>query len=162
MGSYKITQTFKHFSKYLFRISRVFVERRKARVDVNNQIQRMRKSIISMRLTYTDVDKLKEKIERLIGWERKFARFFTQEDRETQELKTQVKALEHELRQERQEKERVITSNQEKINQLSDSLNNLKASMKSLYIDKARRLQRLKALEQKIVENVDPHHYYSS
>ena len=167
------SKSFTHFAKHLFLIGRVYVERNKAKEDVNNHLQKMRKSIIRMKLSYSDIDRLKEKIENLIDWERGYAKFFRPADKETeelkkqvqsleQELKSQVNALEQELRNEREEKQRIIYENDEKIKQFTESLSNIKSQMRHLHLEKARRQQRLNALESKIKEKVDVHKYYHS
>ena len=156
------SKSFTHFAKHLFLIGRVYVERNKAKEDVNNHLQKMRKSIIRMKLSYSDIDRLKEKIENLIDWERRYAKFFKLEDKETHELKNQVNALEQELKNEKEEKMMVISENNEKIQQLTGSLGNIKSQMKHLHLEKARRQQRLNALESKIKEKVDVHKYYRS
>ena len=115
-----------------------------------------------MKLSYSDVDRLREKIENLIDWERRYAKFFKLEDKETQKLKNQVDALEQELRNEREEKQRIIYENDEKIKQFTGSLSNIKSQMKHFHLEKARRQQRLNALENKIRQKVDVHKYYHS
>ena len=154
------TQSFRHFSKHLFIVSKVFVERNKARQEVAAHLQKMRKSIIRMNLSYTDIDRLKDKVENLINWERKYAKFFKPEDKETQELKNRINALEQELRNEKLEKQAIMAQNNERINQLSESLNSIKKQMNILHLEKAKRHHRLKALEQKIRGKVDVHRYY--
>ena len=156
------SKSFRHFAKHLFLVGRVYVERKKAKEDVDNYLQRMRKSIIRMNLTYSDIDRLKQKIENLIDWERRYAKFFRTADKETEEFKNQVQALEQELRNEKEEKMMVISENNEKIQQLTESLNNIKNQMKHLHLEKARRTQRLNALEHKIKQKVDVHEYYHS
>ncbi|MBI2656541.1 hypothetical protein HYX03_02275 [Candidatus Woesearchaeota archaeon] len=156
------SRPFRHFAKNLFLIGNVYVQRKKAKEDVDNWLQRMRKSIIRMNLTYSDIDLLKLKIENLIDWERKYAKFFKPEDKEMLELKNQTLALEQELRKEREEKYMVISENNEKITQLTGSLNSLKSKANHLIMEKAKRHHRLKALEQKIREKVDVHKYYHS
>lgn len=122
----------------------------------------MRKSIIRMKLTYSDIDRLKEKIENLINWERRYAKLFKPADKETEELKNQIKALEQELGNEREEKMSKISENNERIAQLTESLSNIKNQMRHLHLEKAKRQQRLQALEKKINEKVDVHRYYRS
>lgn len=156
------SSSFRHFAKHLFLVGRVYVERKKAKEDVDNHLQRIRKSVIRMSLTYSDIDRLKQKIENLINWERKYAKFFKPADIETEELKNHIKALEQELSNEREEKMRVINDNNEKIQQLTGSLDNIKNQMKHLHLEKARRQQRLNALETKIRQKVDVHKYYHS
>ena len=156
------TKSLRHFARHLFLVGRVYAERNRAKEDVDNHIQKMRKSIIRMSLTYTDVDRLKQKIDNLIGWERKYAKFFKPEDKETQELKNQINALEQELRNEKEEKQRIIMDNNEKIQQLTESLNSIKGKTNELLVERAKRHQRLTALDKKIREKVDVHRYYHS
>lgn len=151
-----------NFAKHLFIVSRVYAGRDKARDDVNNHLHSMRKSIIRMRLTYTDIDRLKEKIDNLIDLERRYAKFFKPEDMETRELKEQINALEQELGNEKEEKFKVIEGNNAKIMQLTESLDNIKNQMKHLLMEKAKRQQRLTALDRKIREKVDVGGYYHS
>ena len=156
------SRPFRHFARHLFLIGRVYVERIKAKEDVDNYLQRMRKSIIRMNLSYSDIDNLKKKIENLIDWERRYAKFFKPEDKETQALKNQINASEQELRDEREEKLSIISENNERIAQLTGSLNSIKNQMKHLHLEKAKRQQRLTALDKKIMERVDVHKYYHS
>ena len=151
-----------HFARHLFLVGRIYIERNKAKEDINNHLQKMRKSIIRMRLTYIDIDRLKEKIENLINWEREYAKSFKPEDKKTLELKNQITAIEQELRNEREEKLSIISENDAKIRQLTDSLGNIKSQMRHLQLEKARRQQRFNALEQKIRQKVDVHRYFRS
>ena len=151
-----------HFSKHLFLVSNVYVQRHKSKEDVNNYLQKMRKSIIRLRLTYSDVDILKEKIENLINLEREYAKFFKPEDKKTKELRDRINHLEQELKNDKEEKQKIIFENDEKIKQLTDSLDNVKSSMRSLLMERARRQQRLNALERKIRHKIDVRGYYDS
>ena len=162
MNNVVMTHPLRHFVKHLFLMGNVYVERKKAKEDVDAHIQRMRKSIIRMRLTYTDIDKFREKIDNLLNWERKYAKFFKPEDLETQELKKQIVHLKRELRSEKEEKYMIINENDEKIRQLTESLHNIKNQMRYLYLEKAKRQQRQRALEQKIMHKVDMNNYYNS
>lgn len=152
----------KHFARHLFVVSRVYAERKKAKQDVDEHLHRMRKSIIRMNLTYSDIDRLKEKIENLMNSERKYAKLFKPIDKETEELKSQVEALEQELSSEREEKMGIISENNERIGQLTGALTGIKNQMRHLHLEKAKRQQRLNALERKISEKVDVHRYYRS
>ena len=138
----------------------VYSEKGKAKESVAAQLKRMRRSIIKMRLSYSDVDRLKEKIERLIHWESKYAKFFMPKNYETQELKRQLNTLEAELSLEKEEKQKIIEEKEQKIMELSESLDNLRNQAKSLLIEKAKRNHKLRALEKKIHEKVDVHRYY--
>lgn len=156
------SKSFRHFAKHLFLIGKIYVERNKAKEDIYKHLEKMKKSIIKMRLSYTDISKLKEKIEKLINLDAKYAKFFKPEDKETQELKRQINALEKELGNEREEKQRIIYESDEKIKQLTESLNNIKSQIRHLFLEKTRRHHRLKSLEQKIRQKVDVHKYYRS
>ncbi len=156
------SKSLRDFAKHLFLIGKVYIERNKAKEEVDSHLKKMRKSIIRMNLSYTDIDRLKQKIDNLISRERKYAKFFRPEDKETQELKEQIKSFEQELRNEREEKLSMINENDEKIRELTESLSNIKNQMRHLYMEKAKRQHRLKALEQKINQKVDSHSYYHS
>ena len=152
----------RHFARHLFLASKVYAERNKAKKDLDEQLGRMRKSIIRMTLGYSDIDRLKEKIENMIHLERKFAKFFKPDDRESLELKSEINALEQELRNEKESKLRMMSENDEKIKELAESLENIKNKMRHLLMEKAKRQHRLNALEQKIKEKVDHTKYFSS
>ena len=162
MSTSQSSKSFRHFARHLFLVGRVHIERNRAKGDVDNHLQRMRKSIIRMNLSYSDIDKLKKKIETLLDWERKYAKFFKPGDNETQLLKSQISSLEQELKNEREEKMSIISENREKIGQLTQSLDSIKSQMKHLHLEKAKRQQRLTALDKKIREKVDVHGYYHS
>ena len=162
MSDLQNSKSFRHFARHLFLVGRVNIERSKAKADVDNHLQRMRKSIIRMNLSYSDIDKLRKKIGNLIEWERKYAKFFKPEDKETNSLKSQINAMEQEMKDEREEKMSIISENNEKISQLTGSLDNIKSQMKHLHLEKAKRQQRLTALDKKIRERVDVHKYYHS
>ncbi|MBS3104625.1 hypothetical protein J4234_00035 [Candidatus Woesearchaeota archaeon] len=162
MSDLQNSKSFRHFARHLFVVGRVNIERNRAKADVDSHLQRMRKSIIRMNLSYSDIDKLRKKIDNLIEWERKYAKFFKPEDKETQSLKSQINSLEQELKNEREEKMSIISEDNEKISQLAESLNNIKSQMKHLHLEKAKRQQRLTALDKKIREKVDVHGYYHS
>lgn len=152
----------RHFARHLFLVSNVYAGRKKSKEDVDGHLHKMRKAIIRMSLSYNDVDRLKEKIENLMDWERKYAKLFKPSDRETDELKRQISMLEDELRNEREEKSSVISENNERISQLTGSLENVKSQMRHLHLEKAKRQHRLNALESKIKEKVDVHRYFHS
>jgi len=156
------SRSFGHFAKHLFIAGKIYIERNKAKEDVSNHLQRMRKSVIRMTLGYSDIDKLKEKINNLIEWERNYAKLFKPEDKETLELREQINLLAAELRKEREDKQKILEENNQKISQLTDSFNNIQNQMRHLHLEKAKRQQRLNALEKKIKEKVDVHHYYNS
>jgi len=155
-------KSFKHFSKHLFVIGKVYVEKHRAKEDLDEFLRKMRKSIIRMNLKFTDIDRLKAKIENLLDLERQYAKFFKSEDKEISELKSHIKDLEEQLKNEREEKLSIMTENEEKINQLKESLNNIKSKMRHLLMERAKRQQRLNILEHKIDKGVDVHNYYQS
>lgn len=145
----------RHFTKHLFLISKVYMESEKAREDVYSHLHKMRKSIIRMSLTYSDIDRLKQKIGNLINWERKYAKYFKPEDDEKQELKSHIRALEDELGKEKEEKFRIMSEHDERLQELTDSLESIKHKLRSLILEKAKRHQRLKILEEKIGQKAD-------
>ena len=158
----QISKSLKHFAKHLFVTSKVYRERESAREEVYSYLQRMKKSIIRMNLSYSEVDRLRQKIDRLILWERKYSKFFRTNDPETDELKNKIKSLEDEILKEKEEKSMIKIEQDEKIRELSGSLENIKDRMKHLLLDKAKRNHRLKDLEQKISKGVDRGSYFNS
>lgn len=153
-------QSFRHFSRHLFFASRIHVERRKSERDVFEHLQKMRRAVIKMSLGYSDIDKLKKKIENLVEWERKYAKFLRPGDDEAKQLQSQINLLEEKLAREREEKIEAINENNEKIKRLSESLDNIKNQLKHLHLEKAKRTHRLKAIENKIRERVNLDDYY--
>jgi chromosome segregation ATPase len=158
----QLPKSLRHFTKHLFLISKTYAEREKAREDVYGYLQKMRKLIIRMSLGYSDVDRLKQKIDNLINWERKYAKYFRSEDDEKQELKNHIIALEEELGREREEKSRVISEHEERLRELKESLESAKHKLRSLLLDKAKRHHRLKILEEKISQKVDSRGYFKA
>lgn len=156
------SKIFRKFAKHVFLASKVHSQRKKARENVDEHLHKMRRNIIRMRLSYSDIDRLKEKIENLLYWERKYAKFFKIEDHETRHLKSRMNELEEELRQEKEDKQRIIEENSAKTKQLTDSLNNIKSKLNELHLERTKRQQRLIALDKKIKEKVDIHNYFSS
>ena len=156
------SRSFAHFAKYLFLVSNVHIKRNKAKEDLYSYLQKMRDSIIRMRLSYSQIDKLKEKINHLIEWERKYAKFFRPEDKETQELKKRMQKFEEELMLERGEKQRIIEENKNKVAELSESLSSVKSRLNQLLLESSRRQHRLRALDQKIRQKADVYRYYHS
>lgn len=156
------TNSLKHFARHLFLVSKAYAGRKKANDDVDEHLHKMRKSIIRMSLSYSDISRLKQKINDLIDWERKYAKLFKPEDREIVELKNHIAALERELGNEKEEKYSIIGENNEKIARLTESLSSIKGQIKHLHLEKARRQQRMQALDKKINEKVDLHRYYHS
>ncbi|MBI2558832.1 hypothetical protein HYW20_05900 [Candidatus Woesearchaeota archaeon] len=150
---------FRHFARHLFLLSKVYRERGRAKSDLDSHLKNMRNSIIRMRLSYKDVDRLKEKIEIMIDWERRYSRFFKPEDTEIQDLRNRISSLENELKNEREKKQHVVSENSEKIRELTESLNNIKSQVMHLMMDRAKRHHRIKALEQKITGKAEPNNY---
>lgn len=155
-------RSFRHLSSHIFFLTKVYVELKKTRKDVYSHLQKMRKSIITMNLSYTDIDRLKQKIGALIELERKYARLFKPEDAETQELKRKAQSLQNDLDKANQEKEIIIEESTQKISQFTESINSLKSKINFLLIDKARRHHRYKSIEQKIKKEIDVHQYYNT
>ncbi|MBI4452618.1 hypothetical protein HY637_04255 [Candidatus Woesearchaeota archaeon] len=158
----KIPKSLRHFTKRLFLVSKVYADREKARMEVYEYLQKMRKSIIRMSLGYSDIDRLKQKIDNMARWERKYSKYFRPEDDEKQQLREHINALEEELGREREEKFRIKSEQEERIKELSDSLENVKHKMRHLLLEKAKRHHRLKALEHKIDKGVDRKSYFGS
>ena len=156
------TNSLRHFARHLFLVSNVYAGRKKSKEDVDGHLHKMRRSIIRMSLSYNDIDRLKEKIESLTGWERKYAKLFKPADSEMEELKSQIAALERDLSNEKEEKLSIISENKERIAQLTSSLESIKNQARHLHMEKAKRQHRLQALEKKINEKVDMHRYYRS
>ncbi len=150
---------FRHFARHLFLLSKVYREKNKAKSDVDTHLKNMRGSIIKMRLSYKDVDRLKEKLEVLIDWERRYSRLFKPEDTEIQDLRSRISSLENELKVEREQKQNITNDNRERIKELTESLNNIKSQVMHLMMDKAKRHHRIKALEQKITGKAEPNNY---
>src|SRR3989338_9191792 len=162
MLSFQDSVWFRKFSRHLVIAGGVYSSKSKARDEVDRQLEKMRKSIIRMTLSYSDVDKLKDKIDNLIDWERRFARLFRPEDNEIRELKEEVRHLEHELREERESKSKMHEEHTDKTQQLTQSMENIKGQLKHLHLEKAKRHHRLKALDEKIKSKIDVHSYYHS
>ena len=156
----QIPKSVRHFTKHLFLVSKVYAGREKAREDVYSHLRKMRNSIIRMSLTYSDADRLKQKIDNLLNWERKYAQYFRPEDDEKQELKNHIRALEDELSKEKEEKFRIMSEHDERLKELTDSLESVKHKLRNLMVEKAKRHNRLKILEEKISQKVDSKDYY--
>ena len=150
----------RHFTKQLFLVSRAYSERNRAKNDIYLQLQRMRKSIIRMSLTYTDIDRLKRKMDTFMVLERKYAKYFRSGDDDRHQLQSQINFLREELENEKEEKLRIISEHEEKIREMAESLENIKSRMKHLLIEKAKRQHRLKSLESKINKNTDKEDYF--
>ena len=156
------SKSLKHFTKHLFLIGKVYMERNKAEEELNAHLKKMRNSIIRMSLTHSEVDKLKQKIGSLISLERKYAKFFKPADDEVKNLKEDIKYLQQEIKNEREEKLRIISENGERINELTDSLGSIKHKVRHLMLEKAKRQQRLNILESKINNKIGNDNYFSS
>ena len=162
MLNFQDSNWFRKFSRHLVIASGVYFNKSKAKDEVDKQLEKMRKSIIRMTLSHSDVDKLKEKIDNLIDWERRYARLFRPEDNEIKELKEEIMHLEHELRGERESKSKMHEEHNDKTQQLTQSLENIKGQLKHLHLERAKRHHRLKALDDKIKSKVNVHRYYHS
>ena len=156
------SRSLRHFTRHIFLIGKIYTGRNRAKEEVYASIHRIRRSIIRMNLTYTDIDNLKKKIEKWMDMESRYARFFRPEDKEIAELKNQINYLQEELKREREDKAKVIWEHEEKVMELNDSLSNVKNSMKHLFMEKAKRQQRLNSLEKQINKKIDLGRYYSS
>ena len=162
MNTLQISKPLRHFARHLFFVSKVYSERNKAKKELDEHLNKMRKSIMRMSLSNSDIDKLKAKIENMIRLERTFAKFFKPEDEENQELKKQVKALEQDMKNEKESKLSMMSENDDKIKELAESLENIKNKMKHLLMEKAKRQHRLNSLERKIRGKVNNDEYFSS
>ena len=162
MNQPQSSRSFRHFARHLFLIGKIYKDRHIAKSEVNAQLEKMRKSIIRMNLSYTDINRLSQKIDAWIGVERKYAKFFKLDDTQAQELKKHIAAIEEELKAEREEKFRMMGEKDEEARQLSESLQNVKNKMRHLVMEKAKRQHRLNALEKKIHNKIDVHDYYDS
>ena len=156
------TKAMSHFAKHVFLVSNIYADKKKAEDEVYGHLSKMKKSIIRMSLNYRDIDKLKEKIEILIDTERKYAKFFRPEDGEAKELKARIAELEEQIKNEREEKYRIVSENDEKIAAMSDSLEAIKHKMRMLHMDKAQRQRKLSILEEKINKKVNRDEYFNS
>lgn len=156
------TKAMGNFARHVFLISKVHSQKQKAEDEVKAHLAKMRKSIIRMSLSYKDIDRLKDKIDILIDWERKYSKFFRPEDSEIKDLKDRIASLEEEIRNEKEEKYRIVSENNERIKEMSDSLEAVKHRMRILHMDKAKRQHKLSMLENKIDKKVDRDEYFSS
>ena len=157
-----ISKSLKHFTKHLFLAGKVYLEKNKAEAELDSHLKKMRNSIIRMSLTPSEVDRLKQKISSRVNWERKYALLFKPEDDESKQIKGEIEYLQQELRNEREEKSRIVSENNEKISEMSDSLQSIKHQMRVLHVEKARRQQRLNILENKINKKIDRESYFNS
>ena len=150
------------YARQVFLASKVHLQRENSRKEVYSQLQKMKKSIIGMNLRHSDIDRLRQKIDMLIDWERKYARLFRPSDSGTADLKSHITMLEEELKKEREEKHMIISERDEKVAELTDSITRIKNSMKHLMLEKAKRSHRLTVLSKKIDDDVDRSGYYNS
>ena len=150
------------FARQVFLASKVHQQRENASNEVFFQLQKMKKSIIGMNLRHSDIDRLRQKIDMLIDWERKYARLFRPSDSGTADLKSHIVLLEDEIKKEREEKHMIISERDEKVAELTDSITRIKNSMKHLMLEKAKRSHRLTVLSKKIDDDVDRSGYYNS
>ena len=160
MDAQQTTRSLRHFTKYLFLVSKAHNERKQTRAEVYEHLEKMRKSILRMNLSYTDIDRLKEKIDKLADSERKYSRFFRPEDSEKQDMKSRVVALEGELSREKEEKFKIMGEHEARIKEMKDSLDGVKHKLRTLMVEKAKRHHRLKALEEKISQRVDSREFF--
>ena len=155
------TTAFRDFTKKLFIAGNIYSKTIKAREDVHKHMHKMKKSIIRMNLSYSDVDKLNHKVEKLIELERRYSRFFKAPDKEIGELKDQVEYLENQLRIERKEKHKIMEEQELKINEMKEHMQTVKSHARQLLMDRERRNERMKDLEKKISKRVDIKSYYT-
>lgn len=162
MNQAQAPKPLRHFTKQLFLVSRAFNQRNRLKGQIHDQLQKMKKSIIRMNLSYSDIDRLKRMIDSFMVLEGKYARYFRHDDDDKQMLQKHVVSLQQELENEREEKLRIISEHDEKIKELTDSLENIKGRMKHLLMEKAKRQHRLNALEGKINKNIGRSDYFNS
>src|SRR3989338_4953924 len=146
MNSLEQTVVFRNFAKKLFIVGNVYSKTIKAREDVHKQMQKMKKSIIRLNLSYSDVDRLNHKVEKLIELERRYSRFFKTPDTEVKELKDHIEYLENQLSLERKEKRQLLEEEEVKINQMKEHMNAVKTHAKQLLLDRERRNERMKEI----------------
>ena len=153
------SRAIKHFSRHLFIGVKLYTERKSAKDELNEQLERMRKSIIRLSFSYSDIDRLREKLDKVIHSERKFAKFFHIEDDEMKHLKNEVAHLTQQLGLEREEKQKKIDENKLRIKQLEEKVEVIKATLNSLVMEKLKRSQRMKLLERKISADIPDFSY---
>ena len=150
MNSEQKERATRHFAKHLFRAGHAYIERKKARKELSSFVEKMRSSIIRMNLSYTDIERLKKRIDAAMDCERSFGKFFRGEDKVDSELKQQITALDEEISKEREEKLRIRADYEDRINDLSQSLESVKTKMNHLLIQKAKSQQRINEIDKKI------------
>ena len=146
------------YTRSLFLIGKTYVARNQAKEQLNQHLNKMRSSIIRMRLGYKDIEILREKIDELVDWERKYARVLKSEDNEILFLKGQLKRLENELKLEREEKERMSANYKGKISSLAESIIKIRGHIEILLKEKVVRKKRYESIENKI--KMDLGNYY--
>lgn len=156
------TKAMSHFARHVLLVSKVHAQKQKAEDDVYGHLDKMKRLIIRMSLSYKDIDRLKEKINLFIDTERKYAKFFSPDDGRVKELKDKIIALEQEIQNEKEEKYRIVSENDERIKEMSDSLQAIKHKMRVLHVDRAKRQRKFGILEEKINNKVDRDEYFSS
>ena len=156
------TKAMGNFARHVFLISKAHSQRQKAEDDVKTHLAKMKKAIIRMSLSYNDIDRLKGKINTLIDTERKYSKFFRPEDSQIKDLRDRIISLEKEIQNEKEEKYRIVSENNDRIKEMSDSLDAVKHRMRVLHMEKAKRQRKLSMLENKIDKKIDRDEYFSS
>ena len=155
----KKSKAMSHFARHLFLGAKLYSDRKAAKEELNEQLERMRKSIIRLSFSYSDIDQLREKLEKTIHAERKFAKFFQVDDLEIKKLKKEVAWQQQQLDSERTEKFRLMEENKTRIKALEEKVEGIKSTLNALIMEKIRRGQRLRFLEKKISAEVPDHSY---
>ena len=150
MTSEQKDRAVRHFAKHLFAAGKTYTERKKARKELNSFVEKMKSSIIRMNLSYTDIERLKKRIDSAMLAERKFGSLFRGEDKEDHELKQEIMALEEQLSREREEKLRIRADYEDRMKYLSQSLESVKSKMNHLLIHKAKSQHRINEIDKKI------------
>ena len=158
----KNPRAFRHFARHLFLMGKLFAEKTKAEEDLDRHLLKMKNSIVRLSLTYGEIERLREKINKLVDCERRYAKFFRPEDSETAELREHILNLQEELNKERLSKENLTHDYEEKINQLNGTIEGMTSQLMHHNMEKAKRQQKLISLDKKIKEKIDTSHYYGS
>jgi DNA anti-recombination protein RmuC len=159
----------KHFLSHLFVVGRVHNERNRSKIEVDRHLDMMRKSIIRMNLTYSDLDNLREKINNYLHWEAKYAKYFRPADKDTQEIKDKLEHVRKELRLEKEEKKRMKfdlederkklkLENSKKLKDLKKAMSGIRIKMNQIIIEKAKKQKRLNYLDKKIDQRLENLH----
>ncbi len=144
------SKTFRRFSRHLAKAGRVQINRVKSRQEVDEQLAKMRKNIIRMRLSYKDIDDLKERMHDMIYWEGMFQKIGKRDSGESEILRATIERLEHELYLEKDENRRIVQENNAKIQQLTESLESVKNKLKLMMLEKVKKHHRIKFLEEQM------------